>query len=436
MGMTLMKGWKTSGLPELLRLMKSGGTPDTTRTDFYGGDIPFVSIEDMTATNKYLDSTTKTLTDDGLQHSNAWIVPDNSILYSIYATLGLPRINTIPVATNQAILALIIDPNRVDLDYLYYWLDFIRSCVVSLSSQTTQNNLNATIVRSFLVDHPTSVAEQSQIADILSTVDLAIEQTEALIAKQQRIKTGSMQDLLTRGIDEHGNLRSEPTHQFKDSPVGRIPVEWEVVALGSVSEISSGITLGKSYSGPNTVELPYLRVANVQDGYLDLTDVKLIRIPKCNVERYELRVGDVLMNEGGDFDKLGRGCVWNGEIEHCLHQNHVFKVRPKQGLLASDYLAAVSSSPYGKSFFVLASKQSTNLASINSTQLKSFPIPLPEYCEQLRIEKLAKQYTSVYNEAMRRLSKLRSLKTALMQDLLTGKVRVTPLLDKMEVTDG
>jgi len=278
--------------------------------------------------------------------------------------------------------------------------------------------------------------EQTKIADILSTVDLAIEQTEALIAKQQRIKTGSMQDLLTRGIDEHGNLRSEPTHQFKDSPVGRIPVEWEVVALGSVSEISSGITLGKSYSGPNTVELPYLRVANVQDGYLDLTDVKLIRIPKCNVERYELRVGDVLMNEGGDFDKLGRGCVWNGEIEHCLHQNHVFKVRPKQGLLASDYLAAVSSSPYGKSFFVLASKQSTNLASINSTQLKSFPIPLPEYCEQLRIEKLAKQYTSVYNEAMRRLSKLRSLKTALMQDLLTGKVRVTPLLDKMEVTDG
>jgi type I restriction enzyme S subunit len=278
--------------------------------------------------------------------------------------------------------------------------------------------------------------EQTKIADILSTVDLAIEQTEALIAKQQRIKTGSMQDLLTRGIDEHGNLRSEPTHQFKDSPVGRIPVEWEVVALGSVSEISSGITLGTSYSGPNTVELPYLRVANVQDGYLDLTDVKLIRIPKCNVERYELRVGDVLMNEGGDFDKLGRGCVWNGEIEHCLHQNHVFKVRPKQGLLASDYLAAVSSSPYGKSFFVLASKQSTNLASINSTQLKSFPIPLPEYCEQLRIEKLAKQYTSVYNEAMRRLSKLRSLKTALMQDLLTGKVRVTPLLDKMEVTDG
>ena len=136
--------------------------------------------------------------------------------------------------------------------------------------------------------------------------------------------------------------------------------------------------------GRNTVELPYLRVANVQDGYLDLSSVNMIRIPKSHVEKYLLRVGDVLMNEGGDFDKLGRGSVWKGAIHNCLHQNHVFKVRPKSGVLASDYLAAVSASPYGKAFFVLASKQSTNLASINSTQLKSFPIPLPAYNEQLK----------------------------------------------------
>jgi len=213
-------------------------------------------------------------------------------------------------------------------------------------------------------------------------------------------------------------------------------VEWEVVHLGNFSEISTGVTLGKSHSGPSTVELPYLRVANVQDGYFDLTEVKLIRIPKSNVERYQLSVGDVLMNEGGDFDKLGRGSVWNGEIEHCLHQNHVFKVRPQSGKLASCYLAAVSSSPYGKSFFVLASKQSTNLASINSTQLKSFPIPLPEYDEQLRIEIMVKQNVDAYNQTIRQLHKLRSLKTALMQDLLTGKKRVTPLLNDKEVMNG
>jgi len=205
--MSIVEGWKTSSLPLLLRFMKSGGTPNTSRSDYYGGQIPFVSIEDMTASNKHLTSTIKKLTDKGLKNSNAWIVPENSILYSIYATLGLPRINTIPVTTNQAILALINDPNKIDRDYLYYWLEYIRASVVNFSSQTTQSNLSATIVKSFLVDHPTDLPEQAKIAEILSTVDRAIEQTEALIAKQQHIKTGLMQDLLTRGIDEQGGFR-------------------------------------------------------------------------------------------------------------------------------------------------------------------------------------------------------------------------------------
>ena len=284
-------------------------------------------------------------------------------------------------------------------------------------------------LKEFYCDYPENKSEQTKIAEILSTVDRAIEQAEVLIAKQQRIKTGLMQDLLTRGIDEHGNLRSEQTHQFKDSPLGRIPVEWEVVQLGNVSEISSGVTLGKIYSGPNTIELPYLRVANVQDGYLDLSEIKVIRVPKSNVEKYQMKAGDVLMNEGGDFDKLGRGTVWNGEIPTCLHQNHIFKVRPEEGRLSSDYLAAVSASPYGKAFFILSSKQSTNLASINSTQLKSFPVPLPLYNEQLRIERLIKQNLAAHNGTIRQQRKFQSLKKALMQDLLTGKKRVIALLD-------
>lgn len=270
--------------------------------------------------------------------------------------------------------------------------------------------------------------EQTKIAEVLSTVDRAIEQTEALIAKQQRIKTGLMQDLLTRGIDADGNLRTEQTHEFKDSPVGRIPVEWEVVSLGSVADISAGVTLGKTHEGLSTVDLPYLRVANVQDGFLDLSDVKVVRVLKSSVEKYALKLGDVLMNEGGDFDKLGRGTVWKAEIEECLHQNHVFKVRPKSETLASNYLAAISSSPHGKAFFVMASKQSTNLASINSSQLKSFPIPLPCYEEQLRIENYLNRYGMLDEKSKEQFNKLRALKTALMQDLLTGRKRVTALL--------
>lgn len=299
------------------------------------------------------------------------------------------------------------------------------------ASGSTRYGLSVSAIEDVEIPTP-SIPEQSKIAEVLSKVDQAIEQTESLIAKQQRIKTGLMQDLLTRGIDEQGNLRSEKTHKFKDSPLGRIPVEWEVIPLGIVAQVSSGLTLGKTHNGLNTIELPYLRVANVQDGFLNLDDVKTIRVPVSSVEKYELQIGDVLMNEGGDFDKLGRGTVWRGEILRCLHQNHVFKVRPSKDKLVPEFLANISSSPYGKTFFILASKQSTNLASINSTQLKAFPIPLPSYSEQEQLVRILYQNDREIDLFQIQLNKLHSLKTALMQDLLTGKVRVTPLLANKE----
>lgn len=273
-----------------------------------------------------------------------------------------------------------------------------------------------------------SKTEQTTIARILSKVDEAIAQTEQLIAKYTRIKTGLMQDLLTKGIDEHGNIRSEQTHEFKDSPLGRIPEEWECVSLSTLSEITSGVTLGKKYEGTGTIELPYLRVANVQDGYLDLSEIKTIRIPIGQVAKYVLKEGDVLMNEGGDFDKLGRGSVWKGEIQSCLHQNHVFKVRLNQSEMHPDFLALYTASHFGKRFFLLSSKQSTNLASINKTQLKEFPILKPCPKEQSRIISSIDKAVGAITENSKYLSKLQSIKTGLMQDLLSGKVRVNHLI--------
>lgn len=313
--------------------------------------------------------------------------------------------------------------------WLYYVLSGLN--LRSLNEATGVPSLAREVLYSLPVLTPPP-REQSKIAEVLTAVDRAIAQTEALTAKQRRIKSGLMQDLLARGIDPHGNLRSEETHAFKDSPLGRIPVEWKLAKLGDVADISAGITLGKTYEGPNTAAFLYLRVANVQDGFLDLSEVKKIRLPTTQVEKYRLQNGDVLMNEGGDFDKLGRGAVWRGEIPLCLHQNHVFKVRPAKNQLLSDFLAYVSSSRIGKAYFVLASKQSTNLASINSTQLKAFAIPLPTYAEQLRIHEASSEIDKAIQVYCTQLAKLRLIRTALMQDLLTGKIRVTPLLHHAE----
>ncbi len=154
--------------------------------------------------------------------------------------------------------------------------------------------------------------------------------------------------------------------------------------------------------------LPYLRVANVQDGYLDLAEIKTICVRPERVERYRLQVGDVLLTEGGDFDKLGRGAVWLGEIENCLHQNHVFAVRPYKRHLLSSYLSALAGSDYGRKYFLSCSKQTTNLASINSTQLKAFPLLLPPLAEQKTIADLL----SAWGEAIEKTEQLIAEKEA------------------------
>ncbi|MEO7864034.1 MAG: restriction endonuclease subunit S [Nitrospirales bacterium] len=268
---------------------------------------------------------------------------------------------------------------------------------------------------------------QKGITAVLDTVDSQIEQTEALIAKYQQIKAGLMHDLFTRGVTPDGHLRptyKQAPHLYKESPHGWIPKEWSLEKLGSLAEIVSGVTLGMESETNNDLEVPYLRVANVQDGFFDLAEVKTIRVSRSEFEKLQLRKGDVLMNEGGDFDKLGRGSVWNEEIAPCIHQNHVFRVRPTLSVLRSHYLAFWSQSEFGKKYFVLNSKQSTNLASINSSQLNRFPVAVPSNKEQCAIESrifsMIERVTSLSDEAL----KLQLLKQGLMQDLLTGRVCV------------
>lgn len=270
------------------------------------------------------------------------------------------------------------------------------------------------------------MGEQQKIAEILDVIDKAIALTDTHITKLKKAKAGLLHDLLTRGIDEHGELRDYTRNPelFKRSLLGIIPKDWDVQPLSELAEINSGVTLGRNLSGLGTIELPYLRVANVQDGYLDLSDIKTISVFKQEIIRYLLQAGDVLMNEGGDYDKLGRGTVWYGQILPCLHQNHVFRVRPNQNYLVSEFLALVSGSSYGKKFFILSSKQSTNLASINSTQLKSFPILCPPLAEQKRILKITNVYDIRIHTRENNREKLKILKKGLMSDLLTGRVRV------------
>lgn len=162
-------------------------------------------------------------------------------------------------------------------------------------------------------------------------------------------------------------------------------MDWPTVRLDSVCDITSGVALGrKSFSGP-TVWLPYLRVANVKAGYLDLAVVKEVEVPVPEGVALRLESGDVLLTEGGDWDKLGRSAIWDGSIPNCIHQNHIFRARCLPSKVLPRWVNLFTNSPAGRAYFQSCSKQTTNLASINMRQLRACPLPLPPIPEQQRV---------------------------------------------------
>ena len=168
-----------------------------------------------------------------------------------------------------------------------------------------------------------------------------------------------------------------------NSSNGQREQRFTTVPLRQIARLQTGIAKGKSYlSNVATVELPYLRVANVHDGFLDLSDLKTIVIREADRTRFLLQEGDVVICEGGDFDKVGRGTIWRGEVTDCVHQNHVFCLRADKSVVMPEFIALQLGSPYGKQYFLGCAKKTSNLASINSSQVKAFPFQLPTLKEQ------------------------------------------------------
>ena len=156
-----------------------------------------------------------------------------------------------------------------------------------------------------------------------------------------------------------------------------LPAGWALARLDEFCDIAGGVAKGRKLAGRPVVALPYLRVANVKAGYLLLDEVKEIEVGQDEVERYSLRPGDVLLTEGGDWDKLGRSAIWTGEIDPCLHQNHLFRADPLSGTLLPEWVSLFTNSGPGRRYFQSKAKRTTNLASINMTELRSMPLPVP-----------------------------------------------------------
>lgn len=265
--------------------------------------------------------------------------------------------------------AMVVRPRdtSLELDYLKHLftggLDLAVAITGAAQPQITRQSLAPLKIR-----FPSS-EEQRRIAAILDQADvLRVKRRQAL----------ALLESLTNSIF---------IEMFGD-PVAN-PKGWpETMSLGEVANIASGITKGRKLVDKKARAVPYLAVANVQDKSLNLSDVKEIEATEAEIERYQLKWNDLLLTEGGDPDKLGRGTLWKNELPECIHQNHIFRVRVTSKEVTPLFLNWLVGSQRGKKFFLRSAKQTTGIASINMTQLRSFPLLLPPVELQRDFEKI------------------------------------------------
>jgi type I restriction enzyme, S subunit len=241
------------------------------------------------------------------------------------------------------------------------------------------------------------LAEQRRIVDLLGALNFVAERAQAV-----DVSASTTLEAVGRAVC--ADLASAPT-----------------VALADIADVVGGLTKdAKRDADPNLVDVPYLRVANVQRGWLDLSEMAVIKAPPSKVASLRLRGGDVLFNEGGDRDKLGRGWVWEGQLDPCIHQNHVLRARVTDAEFDPWFISIWGNGPFGRVWFEENGSQTTNLASVSLSTLRRFPVPAIPITDQHKIaaEHLATREVSRSATALRQ--RALAARAALFTDLLSG----------------
>jgi type I restriction enzyme S subunit len=351
----------------------------------------------------------------------------------MYGTIGLTKIAAIEMAANQALCAL-IPPLTCDSGYLYHHLEYTRPGWLKYSGQTTQANINGSTVRSHQVPLPDPI-EQRKIAQVLDALDTAIHETEAIIAKLKSVKQGLLHDLLTRGIDANGELRppqAEAPHLFKQSALGWIPKEWEEVTLGDIAQRSGGfLQTGPFGSQLHAYEyvldgIPVIMPQDMVNSELSVESIARINQRKATtLSRHRVQPNDLVFSRRGDLSR----CVAIEE-EHLgwLCGTGCLLARFPAHELNGYWLALVYTQP-GVQTQVMGRAVGSTMANLNTSILAAITIARPPVTEQNEIAKRLKSLNKRISFEEEELEKRRFEKVGLMDDLLTGRVRVTPLLE-------
>ncbi|MEM4293030.1 MAG: restriction endonuclease subunit S [Thermoplasmata archaeon] len=400
--------WEVVEFVSICKKLKSGGTPITSKKEYYNGRIPFVKIEDITSAGKYLIETKTYITEEGLKNSNAWLVPKDSVLLAIYGSIGAVSINKTELATNQAILGIILNQEKAINEFIYYMLLFLKDTLLRQAKHTTQANLTGEIIKKLKIPLP-PLPEQKAIAKVLSTVDEAIQKCNELIAKTERLKQGLMRELLTKGIGHK---------EFKDTEIGRIPKEWEVVRLGD----------------ENIAEI---RGNKIVSGFENVAFIPMELIPDSDIfVKYELRaMGDVKSFVYCERDDLllakitpslenGKQGIVPDEVPNgfALATTEVFPISCKG--IDKLFLFYILKFPKFRNKIIASMIGTTGRQRASKESVENLLIPLPPLPEQQKIAEILSTIDKKLELERKRKEKLERIKKGLMNDLLTGKRRI------------
>lgn len=334
--------------------VRIGRTPRRDSPQYWGGSAPWITVGELNG--EVITVSKEQISDLAVREVMPAPVPPGTLLYSFKLSIGKMGIAGVPLYTNEAIASLEIrNPEELDRDYLRYAL-------LTGNSESGANHavlgkvLNKAKVEALPVLVP-PLPEQRRIVDLLA-------RAEGIVRLRREAEQKAAELIPALFLDMFGDPATNPKG-------------WPEHSLGDIAQVVSGVTKGRKFGDKQTVEVPYLRVANVQAGHIDLTEVKTIEVLPRDVEQLALQNGDVVLTEGGDFDKLGRGALWEHDIANCVHQNHVFRVRCNRSVMLPQFFVIYLQSSRAREYFLRCAKRTTNLASINMTQLRALPVVLP-----------------------------------------------------------
>ena len=386
-------GWTLRSIGSLGDKIKAGGTPSRSEPNFWNGDIPFAKIEDITRSGGFVSNTSEFITADGLSNSSAWLVPEGSVLLTMYGTIGVAALAEIPLATNQAILAIVPGAD-VDKHFLLYALWKWGQAMVRLNVQSTQKNIGAGIAKSFSVPVP-PLEEQRAIAHVLRTVQRAKEQTEQVIAAV---------DAFRHSVIEH--LIVEP--------------DWPRVPLDQLCEKPQ---YGYTASATNEPVGPrFVRITDIQEG-----EVNWAALPFCDpppdgndVAKWQLAPQDILVARIGAT--TGKTFRVRNIRRPTVFASYLIRIRPRG--VDPRYLDAVfRSSLYWSQ--INAQKGGRLKTGVNATTLGHLQIPIPDPGRQHEIGAMVENLDRKVAAEEQRKDALEQLFKTLLHELMTGNIRLT-----------